>query len=226
MSLRRTGLSLVMLAALAPAARAQSGDADDRSRRRRLGQGEDRARHVRADRHEFAHRHAAPRQAGNYMQERPNRLVDSLHRSRGAIAIVADGRRSGSTCRAARRVRSSSGRRRIASGADRHRRRSFSTDPRSRYDITAAGTATVSGHAAHGLTLVPKNGSQRAFDKATIWVDDDDSHSCEFESSSRAASRGTCASPRSSPTSRSIAPPSRSRRRPESASSSGRASIA
>lgn len=57
----------------------------------------------------------------------------------------------------------------------------FLTDPRRRYDVAAAGTATVAGHAAHALTLVPKASTQRSFDKATIWVDDDDGLIRQFE---------------------------------------------
>jgi outer membrane lipoprotein carrier protein len=57
----------------------------------------------------------------------------------------------------------------------------FLTDPRRRYDVTAAGTATVDGHGAHALTLVPKAATQRSFDKATIWVDDDDGLIRQFE---------------------------------------------
>ena len=57
----------------------------------------------------------------------------------------------------------------------------FLTDPKSRYTVTAAGTATVSGHAAHALTLVPKSGTNAVFDRATIWVDDDDALVRQFE---------------------------------------------
>jgi len=57
----------------------------------------------------------------------------------------------------------------------------FLTDPRRRYDVTAAGTATVADHPAHALTLVPKPSTQRSFDKATIWVDDDDGLIRQFE---------------------------------------------
>jgi outer membrane lipoprotein carrier protein len=57
----------------------------------------------------------------------------------------------------------------------------FLTDPRRRYDISAAGTATVEDHAAHALTLLPKTSTQRSFDKATIWVDDDDGLIRQFE---------------------------------------------
>lgn len=57
----------------------------------------------------------------------------------------------------------------------------FLTDPKSRYDVSAAGTATVVGHAAHALTLVPKQGTNAVFDRATIWVDDDDAFVRQFE---------------------------------------------
>jgi outer membrane lipoprotein-sorting protein len=57
----------------------------------------------------------------------------------------------------------------------------FLDAPRTKYDISAAGTRTVDGHAAHGLILVPKKGSSAPFSKATVWVDDDDSLIREFE---------------------------------------------
>lgn len=57
----------------------------------------------------------------------------------------------------------------------------FLTDPRTRYVVTGAGSASVGGHAAHALVLVPKEGTQKLFDKATIWVDDDDGLIRQFE---------------------------------------------
>jgi outer membrane lipoprotein carrier protein len=57
----------------------------------------------------------------------------------------------------------------------------FLTDPRTRYDITGAGSGTVAGHAAHALVLTPKAGAQKLFDKATVWVDDDDGLIRQFE---------------------------------------------
>jgi outer membrane lipoprotein carrier protein len=57
----------------------------------------------------------------------------------------------------------------------------FLTDPKSRYNVSAAGSATVSGHAAHALTLVPKQENAAPFSKATIWVDDDDALVRQFE---------------------------------------------
>jgi outer membrane lipoprotein carrier protein len=55
----------------------------------------------------------------------------------------------------------------------------FLTEPRSKYTITAAGTATVSGRATHALNLVPKQPTQ--FTKATVWVDDKDGSVRQFE---------------------------------------------
>lgn len=57
----------------------------------------------------------------------------------------------------------------------------FLTDPRRRFDVSAAGTASVAGHPAHALTLIPKSSTQRSFDRATIWVDDDDGLIRQFE---------------------------------------------
>ena len=57
----------------------------------------------------------------------------------------------------------------------------FLTDPRGRYDVSAAGAGTVAGHAARALLLTPKTQTQAPFSKATIWVDDDDGLIRQFE---------------------------------------------
>jgi outer membrane lipoprotein-sorting protein len=57
----------------------------------------------------------------------------------------------------------------------------FLDDPRGKYDVSAAGTATVGGRPATGLLLVPKATANAAFSKATIWVDDDDALIRQFE---------------------------------------------
>lgn len=56
----------------------------------------------------------------------------------------------------------------------------FLTSPRERYTMTAAGTATVQGHAAHAVRLVPKDPSI-PLARATVWVDDDDGLIRRFE---------------------------------------------
>lgn len=57
----------------------------------------------------------------------------------------------------------------------------FLDAPKSRFDISAAGTKTVDGRPAHGLLLVAKKGGNAPVTKATVWVSDDDSLIREFE---------------------------------------------
>lgn len=57
----------------------------------------------------------------------------------------------------------------------------FLDEPRVKYDITPTAGRTVDGHAAHGLVLIPKKGTDAQFVKATVWVDDDDALIREFE---------------------------------------------
>lgn len=57
----------------------------------------------------------------------------------------------------------------------------FLDNPRARYDVTAAGTGNIAGHPAHELVLVPKAGHAAAFDRARVWVDDDDGLVRQFE---------------------------------------------
>jgi outer membrane lipoprotein carrier protein len=57
----------------------------------------------------------------------------------------------------------------------------FLDAPRSRYDITPAGTKIVDGHPAHALQLVAKKGVSAPVAKAIVWVDDDDSLIREFQ---------------------------------------------
>jgi outer membrane lipoprotein carrier protein len=57
----------------------------------------------------------------------------------------------------------------------------FLTAPRTKYNITAAGTTTVGGRPAHGLLLVPKQAGSQPFTRATVWVDDRDGLVRQFE---------------------------------------------
>jgi outer membrane lipoprotein carrier protein len=57
----------------------------------------------------------------------------------------------------------------------------FLTAPRTKYNITAAGTTTVGGRPAHGLLLVPKREGSHPFTRATVWVDDRDGLVRKFE---------------------------------------------
>jgi outer membrane lipoprotein carrier protein len=58
----------------------------------------------------------------------------------------------------------------------------FLDNPRSKYEISAGASGNVAGHPAHELVLVPKaNGRGAAFERARVWVDDDDGLVRQFE---------------------------------------------
>lgn len=57
----------------------------------------------------------------------------------------------------------------------------FLTSPKTKYNISGAGTATVGDRPAHGLLLVPKREGSQAFTRATVWVDDRDGLVRQFE---------------------------------------------
>ncbi|HEU4720063.1 MAG TPA: outer membrane lipoprotein chaperone LolA [Gemmatimonadaceae bacterium] len=57
----------------------------------------------------------------------------------------------------------------------------FLTAPRTRYTITPAGSAQVSGRATHAFGLVPKQKDGAAFQSATVWIDDADATIRQFE---------------------------------------------
>jgi outer membrane lipoprotein carrier protein len=117
---------------------------------------------------------------GTYAQERPNRLAIRFEQP-GSDAIIADGKAvwvylpSSSPGQVIKRAATD----RAAVPIDLTGQ--FLDSPRVKYDITAADTRTVSGHPAHGFTLVPKAGTSGSFVKATVWVDDDDALIREFE---------------------------------------------
>jgi outer membrane lipoprotein carrier protein len=117
---------------------------------------------------------------GEYTQERPNRLaIRFLAPDSGAI--VSDGKAvwvflpTSAPGQVVKRPATD------RSAAPIDLTGQFLDAPRTKYDISAAGTRTVDGHAARGLVLVPKKGATAPFTKATVWVDDDDSLIREFE---------------------------------------------
>ena len=57
----------------------------------------------------------------------------------------------------------------------------FLTAPRSRYTVTPAGAAQVSGRATHAFELVPKQKDSASFRSATVWIDDADATIRQFE---------------------------------------------
>lgn len=58
--------------------------------------------------------------------------------------------------------------------------REFLDSPRTRFQVSDAGTATVSGRATHAVTLVPKRANSN-FKSAKIWIDDTDSSIRQFD---------------------------------------------
>ncbi len=154
---------------------------DDRPRRRGVGEGQDRARDVRADGDELAHRLERHRRAVTYVQERPNRSRFGS-RSRRPTPSSPTARSSGSICRAAR-----PGQVIKRSATDRSARPidltgQFLDSPRTKYDITAAPAEDRRRPCgARTACSCPRPASSAPFTKATVWVDDDDSLIREFE---------------------------------------------
>jgi outer membrane lipoprotein carrier protein len=57
----------------------------------------------------------------------------------------------------------------------------FLNAPRTRFNVTSSGTATVSGRATHAVTLVPKRANAAGFTSAKVWIDDNDSSIRQFD---------------------------------------------
>jgi outer membrane lipoprotein carrier protein len=117
---------------------------------------------------------------GDYAQERPSRLSIRFRQPQ-SDAIVSDGKSvwiylpSSAPGRVIKRPATDRGAVPIDLTGQ------FLDAPRTKYNIAAAGTKTIDGHATHALTLTPKAGTTAAFSKATVWVDDDDALIREFE---------------------------------------------
>jgi outer membrane lipoprotein carrier protein len=56
----------------------------------------------------------------------------------------------------------------------------FLNSPRTRFNVSSAGTATVGGRPTHAITLVPKRPNGH-FSTAKIWIDDSDSSIRQFD---------------------------------------------
>jgi outer membrane lipoprotein carrier protein len=56
----------------------------------------------------------------------------------------------------------------------------FLNSPRSKFSVSSAGTATISGHPTHAVTLVPKR-PNNAFTTAKVWIDDENSTIRQFD---------------------------------------------
>jgi outer membrane lipoprotein carrier protein len=57
----------------------------------------------------------------------------------------------------------------------------FLSAPRSKYDVSPAGSLDVGGRATHAFTLVPKQKEGAPFKSATVWIDDADATIRQFE---------------------------------------------
>lgn len=56
----------------------------------------------------------------------------------------------------------------------------FLNAPRTRFNVTSAGTATIGGRKTHVVTLVPKRANSN-FNGAKLWIDDNDSSIRQFD---------------------------------------------
>jgi outer membrane lipoprotein carrier protein len=56
----------------------------------------------------------------------------------------------------------------------------FLNAPRTRFNVTSSGTATIGGRPTHAVTLVPKR-ANAGFKSAKLWIDDTDSSVRQFD---------------------------------------------
>lgn len=56
----------------------------------------------------------------------------------------------------------------------------FLNSPRTRFNVTSSGTATIGGRATHAVTLVPKRANAQ-IRSAKLWIDDTDSSIRQFD---------------------------------------------
>jgi outer membrane lipoprotein carrier protein len=56
----------------------------------------------------------------------------------------------------------------------------FLNSPRTRFNVTSSGTATLGGRATHAVTLVPKRANPN-LTSAQVWIDDSDSSIRQFD---------------------------------------------
>ena len=179
MTLRAISISLVMLGVIAPLARAQSPE-------QTLDHAVAAWAKVKTARATFEQTvtnsltGSSANARGEFQQQRPNKLAIRFTDPAGD-RIVADGAAvwvylpSSTPGQVIKRSATD------GSAVPLDITGEFLTDPGTRYEVSAAGAETIAGHAAHALTLIPKAGTQKFFEKATIWVDDDDGLIRQFE---------------------------------------------
>lgn len=127
---------------------------------------------------------SAMRSRGSLQQRKPNRLSITFTDPAGD-RIVADGSHvwvflpSTTPGQVIRMTNAQAG----ASNTDLIGQ--FLDTPRSRYDITDAGTEQLNGRATRALVLTAKQGQSLPFIRAKVWVDARDSLIRQFESTDR-----------------------------------------
>jgi outer membrane lipoprotein carrier protein len=118
--------------------------------------------------------------SGEYQQQRPGKLSVQFH-DPATDRIVADGRNVWlylPSSAPGQVIRTPLGR---AGAGSVDLSAQFLDSPRSRFTVTGAGPATVSGRATHAYSLVPKGGASSPFKTATVYVDDVDATIRQFE---------------------------------------------
>ena len=118
--------------------------------------------------------------AAEFQQQRPGKL--SIRFSEPANeAIVSDGKNLWlylPSSAPGQVIRTSA---RTGSGGTVDFTAQFLNAPRSRYNVTTAGTLDVGGRPTHGFTLLPKEKEGAPFKAATVWIDDSDATIRQFE---------------------------------------------
>jgi outer membrane lipoprotein carrier protein len=118
---------------------------------------------------------------GRYAQQRPNRIAirfdvptgDAIVADGTALWIFLPGSAPGQVIK-----RAASDRSQVPIDITGQ----FLDSPKTKYDISAAGTRTIDGHPSHGLLLVARKDANAPVSRATVWIGDDDALIREFES--------------------------------------------
>ena len=117
---------------------------------------------------------------GEYQQERPGRL-SVVFANPANDRIIADGKfvwvylPSSAPDQVIKTTQGAGGTGTVDLSAQ------FLTSPRTKYNITSAGTLVVGGRATHGYTLVPRSEENQPFKTAAVWIDDEDATIRQFE---------------------------------------------
>jgi outer membrane lipoprotein carrier protein len=179
MPFRALRVSLVMLSVVAASAAAQSADAPlDRAIAAWSKVRTARATFVQTLTNSLTGSSGSAR--GEYQQQRPNKLAVHFTDPEGD-RIVSDGAWMWVYLPSSAPGQVIKRRATDANAAPVDVTGEFLDNPRAKYDVTTAGSATVEGHPATALVFLPKAGHETPFTKATVWVDTDDGLIRQFE---------------------------------------------